>query len=404
MTVDPSKISLKGFFLDPNSSSVGGTRNIYNNGVMCAKIYLGFSYQAPAGDTSTVQDIIDWINANASIRASASNKTDAGIPSDFGWPYYASTDPNQNAYVYDVNVVVPDSNEDTNQQPGNNLWHTAYYFKPTEGNLTPVNVYITFSYVDSAGTEKTVSTINFELTTLACSEWAYSTEDFSVIWNPEAIDTQGVQVAQFSYQKSTSDPAFNQIHRVLRWTTDEDGFFEVSPRTDKSLSENECTANLNLAFCLSEYCKLFCIGSHYDSDGGATVTFLVDKTVANSPIYEPGYYNILSERVPFPKGAYYGDAATIVLLDDTKGISADDLLQFDGEALIMWQRGSIQFMANNQVYSNCSVYNTEIEKGRYIIDVKCVDSFGQKLSAKIDLGTESELYPENWAVWSVSKL
>ena len=43
MTIDPSKISLKGLYLDLGST-VGGTHNVYKNGVMCAKFHVGFSY------------------------------------------------------------------------------------------------------------------------------------------------------------------------------------------------------------------------------------------------------------------------------------------------------------------------------------------------------------------------
>ncbi|MBF0035872.1 hypothetical protein HAX39_25360, partial [Citrobacter freundii] len=96
MVVDPSKISLKGLFLDPApdtvsettgqpGNTVGGTRHIFSNGVMAAKIYLGFSYSASSGDSSTVQDIVDWLAANAEMRLAGDNNTDMGPLPDKGW-------------------------------------------------------------------------------------------------------------------------------------------------------------------------------------------------------------------------------------------------------------------------------------------------------------------------------
>lgn len=395
MSVNPSSISLKGFYLDPDSSSIGGTRNIYNNGVMCAKVFLGFSYNAKSGDNSTVQDIIDWISTNASVRVSAANNTDVGPLTDFGWPYYGISDPNNHAYVYDAEVEVPDSNERTDVQPGNALWHMAYYFCPEKDNLNEVSIYL--SYTDETG--KTASTINAVKTVLSCSEWPYSTEDFRLVWNKGSIPH--AEIAEFNYVKSTSDEAFNNIHNILKWTLGDDGCFEVDPRTDKSLKNDKYYyQNENLAFCIDKNQKLFCVGSQQSGKNTYSATLLVDKSISKVN-FSSGelVYDIYDEKV-----GYAGMFVEEIALLNMYNISADALNQFDGEALIMWQNGNFDFRNyTGQYIGDCHVYNHKYNAGRYMVYVKCIDSFGQKINVEIDFGGDEDLYPDSWAVGSVVK-
>ena len=81
MAINPSNISLKGLYLDLGST-VGGTRNVYNNGVMCAKNYVRFSYRAAEGDVSTVADIVQWLVDNGELRVCSESHADAGTLSD----------------------------------------------------------------------------------------------------------------------------------------------------------------------------------------------------------------------------------------------------------------------------------------------------------------------------------
>lgn len=180
MIIDPSKISLKGLYLDLGSS-VGGTRNVYNNGIMCAKFYVGFSYSAPSGDTATVQDIVNWLQKYGTLRTAASNHTDIGTPADFGWADYGNTDPNKGAYLYDNKVLVPVNAENHDQVPGNSVWHLEYYLQAQADELTPINVYLKVTYTDDTDQDKTFSTLNDNLLTIVPEKRTTpSTNDFVI--------------------------------------------------------------------------------------------------------------------------------------------------------------------------------------------------------------------------------
>ena len=141
MVIDPSKISLKGFFLAPQIMAVGGARNIFSNGVMCAKIYLGFSYSAPEDDTCTVRDVANWLLNNGDLRSVSSDETDTGSLASFGWTSFGNTDPNNGEYLFDNAVIVPENTEDYDKVPGNSRWHLEYYVRAPHGESTPINVY-----------------------------------------------------------------------------------------------------------------------------------------------------------------------------------------------------------------------------------------------------------------------
>ncbi|WP_159566148.1 hypothetical protein [Budvicia diplopodorum] len=185
MSVDPLKISLKGFYLAPDSSVVGGTRNIFSNGVMCAKVYLGFSYAAAPGDTSTVADVASWLLNNGSLRAEAGNQTDSGVPSDYGWTSYDNTDPNHGAYVYDTQILVPENAEDRLQQPGNSIWHIEYFLRAPESGTSPLNVY----YRADITTYPRLTTLNTVLMTLSPHQWSFNSGHFMLrqIWSDSEV-------------------------------------------------------------------------------------------------------------------------------------------------------------------------------------------------------------------------
>lgn len=130
---NPASINLKGLYLDTDATSVGGTRTIYNNGVMCAKFYLGFSYSATDEET-TVQNIVDWLADNVSLNVCSDNYDDLGPLTGYeGWSGHGTTDPNGGAYQYDTQVYLAPNNEPYDQTPGDNIWHLAFYASPGKG-------------------------------------------------------------------------------------------------------------------------------------------------------------------------------------------------------------------------------------------------------------------------------
>lgn len=87
MTLKPEYIILNGFFLEPQSNSIGGTRDIFSNGAMQAKVFLRWTYDgAAAGDNiSTVADINQWLWDYGQFRNAGYDKTDMGLLTDEGY-------------------------------------------------------------------------------------------------------------------------------------------------------------------------------------------------------------------------------------------------------------------------------------------------------------------------------
>lgn len=226
MSVNPSNITLKGLFIDPTTGTTGGTRNIFNNNVMCAKIYLRFSYNASPDDTSTVRDVMIWLQDNGELRVEAGNNTDSGVPADFGWTSYGNTDPNNEAYVYDNLVVVPPSNENHDQLPGGSVWNMGFFLRADENAATSLNIYYR-AYDVSLYDD--LSTLSNAFMTVNCSTWNFSTNKFLLrqIWSgSKAVKdaTTNAYIYALEYNSDTIPVTvqadFNAIYNISKnWLT-----------------------------------------------------------------------------------------------------------------------------------------------------------------------------------------
>ena len=209
MAVNPSSISLKGLYLDSATTTVGGERNIFSNGVMEACVFLRWSYDAKSEDKSTVNEIRQWLAGNGQMRISYDNHQDGGILE--GWTYYLSEDnksENNKKYVFDISVVVPAVDEgDGSQLPGNSVWNLACYLKPPVGQEMSTNVYF---YWPGSSEHPELSTLNSALTSITTHTWSFNKDDFYLksiggenIWaleyNPGSIDISSGDFNQIYY-------------------------------------------------------------------------------------------------------------------------------------------------------------------------------------------------------------
>ncbi|WP_047606256.1 hypothetical protein [Rahnella aquatilis] len=233
MSLDPTKISLKGFYLDPTTDVVGGTRNIFSNGVMCAKVYLGFSYNAPDGDTSTVRDIIKWLLANGALRSEAGNRTDNGTLDQFGWTDYGNTDPNGDEYVYDTTVVVPKNTENFDQMPGDAKWHFGYFLRAPRDGIDPLNVYYLASDL-AEYPDLTLTTMSDALMTISPASTPVVSKDDFIIKDIEIITMGGDDSGQDGRvlrELNYNDSYDSSIYGIK-------SFYKIYPSTETSSEDN----------------------------------------------------------------------------------------------------------------------------------------------------------------------
>ncbi|MGN7792775.1 hypothetical protein [Enterobacter sp. 22452] len=391
--VNPSSISLKGLYRDLGNT-VGGTRNVYNNGVMCTKFYAGFSYDADEGDISTVQDVINWLQNNASLRTCSSNHMDNGVPSDYGWISFGNSDPNDGKFVFDTQVVVPANNENWNQVPGDAVWHYEYFLQPTKGNMTPVNVYLKFDYTDAQGETKTVSTLSSVLLTLNPDTW--NNEACFYLYKDE---TNNVGAVRYN---SESTPYYNEsIHYILGWDG-EPYNMTVSPSADQyeSTSNYEaayelpcnCTADQSEEFAYNR--TFYVVACDYNKN---SVVALIDN---RSPgmAFTGGHDNIdvygfQSQKVGI--GVYSIVSRIICYSMIQKTISST--VQ-SGAAIAYWHDGSnIEQYSGDTTDDHLDVFEASVAT----ISARALDSFGQRIDFSITFGDGAQVMSD-WSLNSVS--
>lgn len=389
--VNPSSIHLKGLFLDLGAT-VGGTRNVYNNGVMCAKFYVGFSYDAVPGDITTVQDVINWLEDNASLRTCASNHTDNGVPSDFGWTNHGNDDPNGGKYVFDTQVLVPANDEDSSQEPEDSIWYYEYFLQPTEGNTTPINVYLTFDYTGKDNTISTESTLTDAILTLSPQVWGFNTSSFYVYKEKES------NMGCVTYNQDTV-PDYNiGIHYILGFSHD---ILEVTPSTDntsfddlKDLYELPFSASSDDSTEITYNRVFYIVACDYNA---STITALVDN---KEPIDFAGIDHTIHQQsrcVCKPSAMQFDWTSHI----KTKSISTHPALSSNlksGAIIARWTGHSIEQYDNDGNYAE---HLDVFEGSEAVITVRVEDSFGQLLDVKMTLGDDDQNM-DDWGIQDVS--
>ena len=391
MAIDPSKISLKGLYLD-FGSSVGGSRNVYNNGVMCAKFYVGFSYGGT--DESTVRDIIQWLLENAELRTCAGNHTDNGIPSDYGWKDYGNSDPNHEKFVYDTQVVVPVNNEDWDQQPGNSIWHYSYFVQPNESNLNPINVYLKYTYTGASGNEITVSTLNDNLLTITTSIWNFLDIDYFRLYKEKDL-----YMACVSYNPETVPDYNSNIHYVCGWNGT-----EIYPSTDTTsfsglsdLYELPFDASSDYTDEITYNRYFYIVACDY---GERSITALVDN---NDPIKFNDEDHIIHQN---GRCVCKPSAVTIAWVTYLKARTMDTRSPLSpalksGAVIAHWVGGD----ARIEQFYNDSTYGEHLdvfEKDTATVTAPAVDSFGNRFRAKMTFGDGSQLISD-WELLDITE-
>lgn len=402
MAVDPAKISLKGLYLDLGST-VGGTRHVYNNGVMCAKFYAGFSYGAVSGDgdESTVSDVINWLLANGVIHTCSSNNEPTGTPSENHWTDHNGEDPNGGTYVYDTEVIVPGNNEERDVLPGNSIWHYAYYVGPDAGTTNTINVYLEADYTDSHGTPQTLTTLHDTLLTLVPEEWSFEINDFELY---KEIDNGCVSVC---YSKNAYGYV-EGLYYISHWKGEPDDMHvEPNTATDCDIDDGPC--NHHRAFNASGPSTnplnggrtLFCVIAAPDK---SAYIFLTDK---NDPIkWDGGRYSlsfngrtsILYNEPPDPDKDQYVNAFWLDIVEfDTHNPLSERMKQ--GVVLQKWQHDSFNISAASQQRDHTAAL--QVSSSNYTT-ARAVDCFGQSIDIKIYFNDDYNHYMDDWVLDGVT--
>ncbi|MBF0035920.1 hypothetical protein HAX39_25650 [Citrobacter freundii] len=286
--------------------------------------------------------------------------------------------------MYDNQVVVPPQMEDFSQPPGGSIWHMPYYLRGPKDSLDGVNVYIRKSADDK-------SSLNEPLMTIECSHWSFSKDNFEL-----KIDTTTNKFAEFNYKTDGSND-FYEIFNMRFWLNQADC---VSPRTNKSASsEDELMNNHYKPFQLRE--NWFVLSAYQRSAGDYSMTLTVDRNVIGYK--PPESYNISSEQVPAVRDGKWINVDYLKLLNWTI-VNENQLEPFNGNALLMWQPINADcYYSSGDYLNDLDVYLQNIG-GRYVVDIKCRDSFGQNIVAQINLGGDHDCYPDSWSLYGVSQL
>ncbi|EAA5259345.1 hypothetical protein DP804_23135 [Salmonella enterica subsp. enterica] len=248
MSINPDSIHLKGFTIDPSSSTIGGTRYIFSTGRMYGLVFLEWSYSGVDGDGVTVQDVNNYLWNNGQVRNAGDNHTDNGLLSDQGWTV-SNNNSDYPYYVNDYKVLVNPVDEDTDSAPGTSVWHLPIYLRPATETSGSVNV---FFQCDEQ------STLNDAFTNIDYSVWSYDITDF------EYYCPKDTHVGSFQYSSTNEnyDPA---IYRIVNWDKT-DNRVDVSPCVDDSTDLEYKSKNpFNLEY-------------PYSASPGSTLTFVVLQT------------------------------------------------------------------------------------------------------------------------------
>lgn len=236
MSVDSSRISLKGLYLDTLTNTVGGTRNIYNNGVMCGKVFLRFSYSPKDGEKTTVQEVINWLDGNGAIYSFEGSESDTPVyVSKHNWTSSNSTDPNSGKYVYDTRVVVPESTTNKSDIVDSKSVYSYGYFIRASSTATPIISVYYRTYGQDAKGIPTLSTWSSAAMKVSATKSTFSSSDF--ILNATCDNSEsGVTVRDLCFVNSYN----KAIHSLLN-------VYDFQPRASSYQNEN------NVPFAVCDY-------------------------------------------------------------------------------------------------------------------------------------------------------
>lgn len=403
VVIDPSKISLKGLYVDTNTNTVdsdtdtladtvGGNRYILSNGVMVAKIYVGFSYSGT--EAITVRNIMDWLAANAEMRINGDNNSDYGPLGLFGWTIWAA-DPNDGKYVYDTTVVVPQENENVEQPPANNIWHMPVYLRCKPDATVADNFYLRYIY-DKNGTMTIASTLtdsNLKVTATPYNINMASPSFFKLIQH-NYYSESGYNIVQLEYDLNNMnnfDTTINHIQDIYYIRNWRDAPHpQVKPRADTKVNSFE-SGHAAFDATLGDGTMLYPVYGYPNKKG--CVVALVERTVSKINFSNKFEVPIDSGEISISSSEW----ADTALFFEFSNITMD-MNSFKGDALLMWQ-GNHQYI---DVYSSrTGAYNHYAGDLESNISTAVFDSLGNCFSIEIELGSEYDAFPDSWSIYSV---
>lgn len=405
MAVDPSKLSLKGLVLDPGSSTIGGTRNIYSNGVMEARVFLRWSYSAASEETTTVQDINNWLISNGQTHACGDNHTDDGALS--GWTFYSTSDNtsrNGDKFVFDTKVVVPPVDEgDGNQSPGGSVWHLACYYVPPRGNTGTTNIFyfcpnvsklttLSYTYLGIESSEISVNSSSFTFLSAGkqTNEHGFTSSVYCLTYNPGATpaDNSVYYLQRDWTPQSASEkyvpwaPDMSQVCGPINTSYLWDAYYDYHWKT---------TFNV-IASRSSRVGLLALIGTDTDPD--------FDSLDCN--YYPAPEMNALALEYGLLVTQNYGQTNTIRLAGTSSMPAQESLAVYAKGPMVVWMdHGNVDAAATGG-WIDADIFPQTTENS-YETELQCQDSFGYNYSFIIKWsqdGTDFS-YPQ-WTVNDVN--
>ncbi|HBO4886818.1 hypothetical protein ACIUZJ_23755 [Pseudomonas aeruginosa] len=380
-------LSLSGLFLQWDAVTVGtpdnSPRTVFSNGVMQARVWLGWQYNPPSQTKYSIGEIESWLvdNVKFGVKNFSSHKSSGSdLPS--GWTISSSG----NGYSYDINDPVPDyQGKDVSHlvPDGNtNGSRVSFYITPPKEDASSLDIFAYFSYTDNTGQPWTVTTEPFTPFKIQPEVCEYTVNDFILQWPTKNDNYEIVAVAYNSQYPST--------HYVKRWTGAPHAL-TVKPSVDSSTDISE---KLNKPFDLNIEQTCYFV---YLNERNKTAISLVDRDIVDQEWGNPLWGYLKYQNVSFvDAGNEWADVAKVYSFEK---VSISSLLS--GGALLMWQGNNNQHvdLVNDD---NGDYYHGHISYSSCTI--KATDSFGQDLDITIDFGDDADGFPDSWKITSISFL